>query len=81
MPVDEARLNAFMEKFVHDIGAVMHAATVVLGDELGLYKALAEKPMILGQVFSGIPIHAGILLNFQESFPKSGESTPVYFFC
>ena len=34
MPVDEARLNAFMEKFVHDIGAVMHAATVVLGDEL-----------------------------------------------
>ena len=45
MPVDEARLNAFMEKFVHDIGAVMHAATVVLGDELGLYKALAEKPM------------------------------------
>jgi hypothetical protein len=35
MPVDEARLNAFMEKFVHDIGAVMHAATVVVGDELG----------------------------------------------
>ena len=45
MSVDEARLNAFMEKFVHDIGAVMHAATVVVGDELGLYKALAEKPM------------------------------------
>ncbi|MEM5428140.1 class I SAM-dependent methyltransferase [Cupriavidus oxalaticus] len=45
MSVDEARLNAFMEKFVHDIGAVMHAATVVVGDELGLYKAMAEKPM------------------------------------
>ncbi len=45
MSVDEARLNAFMEKFVHDIGAVMHAATVVVGDELGLYKALAEKSM------------------------------------
>ncbi|NSX15367.1 methyltransferase domain-containing protein [Cupriavidus taiwanensis] len=45
MSVDEARLNAFMEKFVGDIGAVMHAATVVVGDELGLYKALAEKPM------------------------------------
>jgi 2-polyprenyl-3-methyl-5-hydroxy-6-metoxy-1,4-benzoquinol methylase len=45
MAVDERRLNAFMEKFVHDIGAVMHAATVVVGDELGLYKALAEKPM------------------------------------
>ncbi|KWR90289.1 class I SAM-dependent methyltransferase [Cupriavidus sp. IDO] len=45
MAVDEGRLNAFVEKFVHDIGAVMHAATVVVGDELGLYKALAEKPM------------------------------------
>ncbi|SCU91401.1 SAM-dependent methyltransferase [Cupriavidus necator] len=45
MSVDEARLNVFMEKFVNDIGAVMHAATVVVGDELGLYKALAEKPM------------------------------------
>ncbi|WP_432259694.1 class I SAM-dependent methyltransferase [Cupriavidus sp. TMH.W2] len=45
MSVDEARLNAFMEKFVNDIGAVMHAATVVVGDELGLYKALAEKAM------------------------------------
>ncbi|WP_454763509.1 class I SAM-dependent methyltransferase [Cupriavidus campinensis] len=45
MPVDEGKLNAFMDRFVHDIGAVMHAATVVLGDELGLYKALAEKPM------------------------------------
>ncbi|WP_373378605.1 methyltransferase domain-containing protein [Cupriavidus nantongensis] len=45
MSVDEARLNAFMEKFIGDIGAVMHAATVVVGDELGLYKALAEKPM------------------------------------
>jgi len=34
-----------MGKFVQDIGAVMHAATVVVGDKLGLYKALAEKPL------------------------------------
>jgi SAM-dependent methyltransferase len=45
MSVDTEKLNAFMERFVHDIGAVMHAATVVVGDELGLYKAMAEKPM------------------------------------
>lgn len=45
MAIDEQKLNAFMEKFVHDIGAAMHAATVVVGDELGLYKALAQKPM------------------------------------
>jgi SAM-dependent methyltransferase len=44
MAIDETRLNDFMGKFVHDLGAVMHAATVVVGDTLGLYKALAEKP-------------------------------------
>jgi SAM-dependent methyltransferase len=44
MAIDEAKLNAFMGNFVHDIGAVMHAATVVVGDQLGLYKALAKGP-------------------------------------
>jgi SAM-dependent methyltransferase len=33
-----------MGRFVGDLGAVMHAATIVVGDKLGLYKALAEKP-------------------------------------
>jgi 2-polyprenyl-3-methyl-5-hydroxy-6-metoxy-1,4-benzoquinol methylase len=44
MAIDEAKLNAFMGRFVNDLGAVMHAATVVVGDQLGLYKKLAEKP-------------------------------------
>ena len=44
MAIDEAKLNDFMGKFVHDLGAVMHAATVVVGDKLGLYKVLAERP-------------------------------------
>lgn len=44
MAIDESKLNEFMGHFVHDIGAVMHAATVVVGDKLGLYKALAESP-------------------------------------
>lgn len=44
MAIDEARLNAFMGQFVQDIGAVMHAATVVVGDKLGLYKKIAEGP-------------------------------------
>ena len=44
MAIDEAKLNDFMGKFVGDLGAVMHAATVVVGDQLGLYKAVADKP-------------------------------------
>jgi 2-polyprenyl-3-methyl-5-hydroxy-6-metoxy-1,4-benzoquinol methylase len=43
MAIDQAKLDAFMGNFVHDLGAVMHAATIVVGDQLGLYKALAEK--------------------------------------
>jgi SAM-dependent methyltransferase len=42
MAIDETKLNDFMGRFVGDIGAVMHAATVVVGDQLGLYKRLAE---------------------------------------
>jgi len=45
MAVDQSKLDAFMGGFVHDLGAVMHAATVVVGDQLGLYKALAAKPL------------------------------------
>jgi SAM-dependent methyltransferase len=41
MAINEAKLNEFMGRFVGDIGAVMHAATIVVGDQLGLYKELA----------------------------------------
>jgi SAM-dependent methyltransferase len=44
MAIDEGKLNAFMGRFVGDLGAVMHAATVVVGDQLGLYKRLADAP-------------------------------------
>ena len=50
MALDESRLNAFMGNFVHDLGAVMHAATIVVGDQLGLYKALADEPMTAEQL-------------------------------
>ncbi|HVX67278.1 MAG TPA: class I SAM-dependent methyltransferase [Bryobacteraceae bacterium] len=38
---DQEKLNAFMEKAVADMGAAMHATLVVVGDKLGLYKAMA----------------------------------------
>ncbi|HEY8884658.1 MAG TPA: class I SAM-dependent methyltransferase [Chloroflexota bacterium] len=39
--IDEEKLNAFMGLAVVDIGAGLHAALVVIGDQLGLYKAMA----------------------------------------
>ena len=44
MAINETKLNDFMGRFVGDLGAVMHAATIVVGDQLGLYKRLADGP-------------------------------------
>src|SRR5579862_8633764 len=40
-PVDEERLNAFVFRAVEEVGATLNAALVVMGDKLGLYRALA----------------------------------------
>jgi SAM-dependent methyltransferase len=41
---DPQKLDAFLGQIVGDAGAAMSAALVVLGDRLGLYKALATGP-------------------------------------
>src|SRR5579871_479096 len=43
--LDLDKLNAFIGQFVGDLGAAVHAGMVVIGEKLGLYKALAEGPM------------------------------------
>ena len=45
MSVDPDKLNAFLGKFVADFGATFNAGMVVIGERLGLYKALAAKPL------------------------------------
>lgn len=39
--LDQSELDEFVGRFASDLGATLHAATVVLGDKLGLYRALA----------------------------------------
>jgi len=41
MAIDETKLGEFMNKVVADVGAAMSGALVVLGDRLGLYRAMA----------------------------------------
>jgi SAM-dependent methyltransferase len=38
---DEAKLNAFVGRMLGDMGATMNAATALIGDKLGLYKAMS----------------------------------------
>jgi SAM-dependent methyltransferase len=44
-PIDMNKLNAFIGQFVTDLGAAVHAGMVVIGEKLGLYKALAGGPV------------------------------------
>jgi SAM-dependent methyltransferase len=49
---DMDKLNAFIGRFVTDLGAAVHAGMVVIGEKLGLYKALAEGPMSSAELAS-----------------------------
>ena len=40
-PVDEAKLNDFLGQMIGDLGAAANAPLMVIGDKLGLYRALA----------------------------------------
>ncbi|HEY5753891.1 MAG TPA: class I SAM-dependent methyltransferase [Chthoniobacterales bacterium] len=49
--IDPEKLHAFMQKAVSDMGAAISAPLVLLGDRLGLYKAMAEfGPMTSAQL-------------------------------
>jgi SAM-dependent methyltransferase len=42
MAINEEKLNQLLGKFVTDFGAAFQAGLIVIGEKLGLYKALAE---------------------------------------
>ena len=48
--LDMNKLNAFIGQFVTDLGATVHTGMVVIGETLGLYKALAGDPMSSAQL-------------------------------
>src|ERR1700687_5386933 len=45
MAVDSKKMDEFLGRFVNDLGAAVHSGMVVIGERLGLYKALAAGPM------------------------------------
>ena len=44
MAVDESKLNEFLGRALIDLGGAVNAVLMSIGDELGLYKALAKGP-------------------------------------
>ncbi len=41
MALDQEKLNNFLQKALSDLGATFHANLIIMGDKLGLYKAMA----------------------------------------
>jgi SAM-dependent methyltransferase len=58
--IDEATLNEFMGRFVGDLGATISAALVVIGDRLGLYRAMGD----------GEPVSAEALASRTDCDPR-----------
>jgi SAM-dependent methyltransferase len=40
--LDQAKLDGFVRRFIGDLGTVLHFPTVLVGDRLGLYQAMAD---------------------------------------
>ena len=46
--LDNQKLEQLVGRFVQDLGAVLHAATLLVGDRLGLLQAMADSAWITG---------------------------------
>ncbi|MEK6304198.1 MAG: class I SAM-dependent methyltransferase [Acidobacteriota bacterium] len=42
MAIDQDKMNELLGRFLNDFGGTLHSAMAVIGDKLGLYKAMAE---------------------------------------
>lgn len=48
--INETKLNTLVGQMVGDLGAAVNSALVIIGDRLGLYKALATGPVTAQQL-------------------------------
>jgi len=71
--LDMNKLNAFIGEFVTDLGAAVHTGMVVIGEKLGLYKALAGDPMNAAQLAAKTKV--SVVFNKSRSYgPRWLES-------
>jgi len=72
-PIDSAKADAFLMKMIGDIGATMSGALVVIGDKLGLYKALSERgPMTSVELAAATGTHERYIREWLSNQAASG---------
>jgi SAM-dependent methyltransferase len=75
MALDMDKLNNFVGKFVMDLGAAVHCGMVVIGEKLGLYKALAAKPMTSAELAAATGTDARYVREWLSSQAAGGYVT------
>jgi SAM-dependent methyltransferase len=70
--LDEAKLNELLGRFVNDFGATGFAATVVIGDRLGLYQALAAGPATPAELAERTSTHQRLVAEWLAAQAASG---------
>jgi SAM-dependent methyltransferase len=73
--IDQARLNELLGRFVDDFGAAGFAATVVIGDKLGLYQALATGPATGAELAQRTGTHPRLMAEWLAAQAASGYVT------
>jgi len=72
---DMDKLHVFLHKFVGDLGATLHAGMVVIGENLGLYKALATGAMTSAELAAKTGVDERYLREWLASQAAGGYVT------
>jgi SAM-dependent methyltransferase len=75
MTLDQSRLEELLGRFVNDFGATGFAATVVIGDRLGLYRALATGPATAAELADRTSTHQRYVTEWLAAQAASGYVT------
>ena len=76
MPINEAKLEALLGLMVNELGAAQNAALVILGDELGLYRGLAQQgPTSPGELARATGTHERYVREWLAAQAASGFVT------
>jgi SAM-dependent methyltransferase len=71
--MDEAKLNEFMGKFVNDMSGAYAMAMVMIGDELGLYRAMADQqPVTAGALAARCDCNARLVAEWLNANAAAG---------